>query len=158
MVLRYSQLFGDQPDSQIPVQPVQPVAVTKIWAEPVMGYEALCHMVSQLTAEMAERLLDAELAARSFELGWQRTDGQVSCLLFRLSRPGRREQTLQRLIAGAAEKIDAEFGVEYSWIQAHELTVDVPVTALLGTDQDSLQASQVSDCLLYTSPSPRDFG
>ena len=66
-------------------------------------------------------------------------------MLFRLSRPGRREQTLQRLIAGAAEKIDAEFGVEYSWIQAHELTVDVPVTALLGTDQDSLQASQVSD-------------
>ena len=62
-----------------------------------------------------------------------------------MSRPGRREQTLQRLIAGAAEKIDAEFGVEYSWIQAHELTVDVPVTALLGTDQDSLQASQVSD-------------
>jgi protein ImuB len=145
MVLRYSQLFGDQPDSQIPVQPVQPVAVTKIWAEPVMGYEALCHMISQLTAEMAERLLDAELAARSFELGWQRTDGQVSCLLFRLSRPGRREQTLQRLMAGAAEKIDAEFGVEYSWIQAHELMVDVPVTALLGTDQDSLQASQVSD-------------
>ena len=66
-------------------------------------------------------------------------------LLFHLSRPGRREQTLQRLMAGAAEKIDAEFGVEYSWIQAHELTVDVPVTALLGTDQDSLQASQVSD-------------
>ena len=145
IVLRYSQLFGDQPDNQIPVQAVQPVSVTKIWAEPVMGYEALCHMVSQLTAEMAERLLDAELAARSFELGWQRTDGQVSCLLFRLSRPGRREQTLQRLIAGAAEKIDAEFGVEYSWIQAHELTVDVPVTALLGTDQDSLQASQISD-------------
>ena len=32
-------------------------------------------------SKMAERLLDAELAARSFELGWQRTDGQVSCLL-----------------------------------------------------------------------------
>ena len=145
MVLRYGQLFGDELDSQVPVQPVQPVSVIKAWPEPVIGHEALCHMVSQLTAELADRLLDAELAARSFELGWQRTDGQISCLLFRLSRPGRRQQTLQRLLAGAAEKIDAEFGVEYSWIQAHGLTVDVPVTALLGTDQDSLRASQISD-------------
>lgn len=147
MVLRYAQLFGDQPESPVPVQPLQPVRVTKVWPEPVIGYEALCGMVSQLSDDIAGQLVQAEQAARSFELGWQRSDGQIGRLFFRLSRPGRRKQTLRRLLAGAAEKIDAEFGVDYSWIQAHGLTTDIPVTALLGTDEDSMKAGQVSDLI-----------
>ena len=147
MVLRYAQLFGDQQERPVPVAPLQPVRVTQAWPEPVIGYEALGCMVSQLTDHIADRLLQAEQAARTFELGWQRTDGQVGRLFFRLSRPGRRKHTLHRLLAGAAEKIDAEFGVEYSWIQAHGLTADIPVTAVLGTDEDSLKAGQVSDLI-----------
>ena len=43
-----------------------------------MGYEALCHMVSQLTAKMAERLLDAELAAGLLSwAGSHRWSGQL---------------------------------------------------------------------------------
>ena len=145
MVRRYAQLFGDQPERPVPVAPLQPVLVTQAWPEPVIGYDALCHMVSQLTDQIADRLLQAEQGARSFELGWQRTDGQVGRLYFRLSRPGRRKHTLHRLLSGAAEKIDAEFGVEYCWIQAHGLTADIPLTAVLGTDEDSLKAGQVSD-------------
>ena len=145
MVRRYAQLFGDQPERPVPVAPLQSVLVTQAWSEPVIGYDALCHMVSQLTDQIADRLLQAEQGARSFELGWQRTDGQVGRLYFRLSRPGRRKHTLHRLLSGAAEKIDAEFGVEYCWIQAHGLTADIPLTAVLGTDEDSLKAGQVSD-------------
>ena len=145
MVRRYAQLFGDQPERPVPVAPLQPVLVTQAWSEPVIGYDALCRMVSQLTDQIADRLLQAEQGARSFELGWQRTDGQVGRLYFRLSRPGRRKHTLHRLLSGAAEKIDAEFGVEYCWIQAHGLTADIPLTAVLGTDEDSLKAGQVSD-------------
>ena len=105
MVLRYAQLFGDQPERPVPVAPLQPVRVTQAWPEPVIGYEALGCMVSQLTDHIADRLLQAEQAARTFELGWQRTDGQVGRLFFRLSRRGNwRKHTLHRLLAGAAEK------------------------------------------------------
>ena len=145
VVLNYARLFGDQPESPVPVQPLQPVLVTQVWAEPVIGYEALSAMVSQMTEQISDRLVQAEQAARSFELGWKGSDGQIGRLFFRLSRPGRRKHTLQRLLAGAAEQIDAEFGVEYSWIQAHGLTAESPVTGLLGTDEDSLNAGQVSE-------------
>ena len=145
MVLRYGQLSGDQPERPLTVAPLQPVLVTQAWPEAVIGYQALSCMVSQLVDRIADSLLQAEQAARTFELGWQRTDGQIGRLYFRLSRPGRRKQTLHRLLAGAAEKIDAEFGVDYSWIQAHGLTTDIPVTAFLGTDEDSQNAAQVSD-------------
>jgi len=145
VVLRYAQLFGDQPESPVPVRPLQPVLVTYAWAEPVIGYESLSAMVSQMTDQLSDRLVQAEQAARSFELGWKGSDGRIGRLFFRLSRPGRRKQTLQRLLAGVAEQIDAAFGVDYSWIQAHGLTADIPVTGLLGTDEDSLNAGQVSE-------------
>ena len=66
-MVRYAQLFGDQPERPVPVAPLQPVQVTQAWPEPVIGYEALGCMVSQLTDHI-DRLPQAEQAAHTFEL------------------------------------------------------------------------------------------
>ena len=92
-------------------------------------------------------LFKAEMAASCFELGWQASDGTIGRLYFKLSRPGRSCDILSRLMAGAAEHIDAEFGLDYSWLQAHKLAAELPETGWLGTDISSLQSRQIDHVL-----------
>ncbi len=143
----WAVLRGDHDESPAPVTALQPVRATRSWPEPVAGYETLAAMIAEMTDELAATLTRRELAARSFELGWQRTDSTTGRLYFHLSRPGADKKILHRLFCEAAGQIDAEFGIDYSWIQAYRLSVDRPVTALLGTESEALSSSQTDHML-----------
>jgi len=141
-LVRLDQLLGDMAEPLQPVSEPQPLCVTQHWVEPLAGLEALTQMVMSLLGRLAKQLTCKEQAARWFEIGWQRVDGSFGRLHYHLSRPGNDLALLKRLCADAAEKIDAEFGLCYSWIQAHGLTDAVSITALLGTDIESAQAEK----------------
>ena len=107
-------------------------------------------MITDMATDIAKLLYEKELAARSFELGWQCSDAQIGRLYFHLSRPSRNADILNRLFAGAAERIDAEYGIDYSWLQAYQLASDLPVTAFLdidSTDQEAQKIDHVLDIL-----------
>lgn len=136
--LRLDQLLGRQSETLAPLREVKPLVVSRQFAEPVLGYEALQQLVAQMIADMAEMLMTAEKQARSFTLGWQRLDGSLGQLDFTLSRPSQDHQIITRLCATAAEQITADFGLDYCWMAAHQLTDSRPVTASLGTDSSRL--------------------
>jgi protein ImuB len=87
------------------------------------------------------------MAAACFELGWQCSDGQIGRLYFNLSRPGRDRAILHRLLAGATERIDVEFGIDYSWLYAHKLAAEMEVTGLLGEESTHPQNQQIDHVL-----------
>ena len=146
-LLRVDQLLGDVAEPLQPVKERQPVYVAQHWAEPLAGLEGLTQMVTDLLAELSDKLMKKEQVARWFEIGWQRVDGSCARLHYHLSRPSNELALLIRLCADAAEKIDAEFGLSCSWIQAYGLTDAVSITALLGTDTQTAQAEKADQLL-----------
>ena len=146
-LLRLDQLLGDVAEPLQPVIERQPVYVVQHWVEPLAGLEGLTQMVADLLAELSDKLMKKEQVARWFEIGWQRVDGSCARLHYHLSRPSNELALLMRLCTDAAEKIDAEFGLSCSWVQAYGLTDTVSVTALLGTDTQTVQAEKADQLL-----------
>lgn len=147
LVQKWAMLSGNRDDTPTATGSVPALWVSHSWPEPLAGLESWQQMTDQMIKEIADMLFKAEMAASCFELGWQASDGTIGRLYFNLSRPGRSRDILSRLMAGAAEHIDAEFGLDYSWLQAHKLAAELPETGWLGTDASSLQSRQIDHVL-----------
>ena len=146
-VQKWAVLSGNRDFAPAPIKAPPALCVSLSWPEPLAGADALQQMIEQLIQEIANLLLEAEMAASCFELGWQRSDGQIGRLYFNLSRPGRNSDILKRLLADAATRIEAEFGIDYSWLQAHKLAAELPRTGLLGVEPCHLQGQHIDHVL-----------
>lgn len=146
-VQKWAIVCGNCDVAPPPIKAPPALCVSLSWAEPLAGADALQQMIEQLVQEIASLLLEAEMAASCFELGWQRSDGQIGRLYFNLSRPGRSSDILRRLLADAATRIDAEFGIDYSWLQAHKLAAELPQTGFLGTEPCHLKGQHIDHVL-----------
>ena len=146
-VQKWAVLCGNRDYTPTPIKAAPALWVSRAWPEPLAGVQALQRMLDQLIEEIAELLLKTEMAAACFELGWQCSDGQIGRLYFNLSRPGRDRAILHRLLAGATERIDAEFGIDYSWLHAHKLAAEMEVTGLLGAESAHPQNQQIDHVL-----------
>ncbi|MGB2399264.1 MAG: Y-family DNA polymerase, partial [Candidatus Puniceispirillaceae bacterium] len=138
LTLRLEQLNDDRSERLVALRANQPMLVTRHWPEPISGEAPVARMVDWLIDEMASLLMTQEQQARQFELGWQYADGNTAHMQFRLSRASNDRLIMHRLCADAASRIDAKFGIDYSWMRASGLVDYRPVTALLGTDRTGL--------------------
>ncbi|MGB0793834.1 MAG: Y-family DNA polymerase [Candidatus Puniceispirillaceae bacterium] len=138
LTLRLEQLNDDRSERLVALRADQPMLVTRHWPEPISGEAPVARMVDWLIDEMASLLMTQEQQARQFELGWQYADGNTAHMQFRLSRASNDRLIMHRLCADAASRIDAKFGIDYSWMRASGLVDYRPVTALLGTDRTGL--------------------
>ena len=149
VVIRLEQLCHQRTEELVPIRPFSPIAVHIRPADPICGAEPIAQMVKSLITDMAKLLMQQEKQARSFEIGWQCTDGHLGHLNFRLSRPSNDMQIILRLCQDAGQHINAEFGIDYGWMKAGGLVDDQPVTALLGTDPQALSEVEL-DYLIDT--------
>jgi protein ImuB len=126
LVWRRDQLLGDRDERLQPLPVEQPALVSRSWAEPISGPEALAQMITDLITDMTGLMARRQLQCRLLEIGWQRVDGQCGSQHFALSRPTRAASLLRRLTADLACHIDAGFGIEYGWARAGRLSFGLP--------------------------------
>ena len=82
-----------------------------------------------LADEMTGILQQQGLATHRLQLGWQRVDNMVRGRDVHFSRPSRDSGAFRRLLTGAAQTIDPEFGLERMWLEAHDCSPQAPVAA-----------------------------
>ncbi len=149
LVWRRDQLLGERDERLQPLPVEQPALVSRSWAEPISGPEALARMVTDLIADMADLMARRQLQCRLLEIGWQRVDGQRGSQHFALSRPTRAASLLARLTADLACHIDAGFGIEYGWARAGRLSFGLPENLQL--DRRPAAASLLDDLVDHLS-------
>ena len=125
-VLRRDQLAGDRDERLTPLPVHQPVMLTRQYSEPLAGLASITQMLAEFSSDLADMLAQRQLLARVIEIGWQEVDGRQSRHRLSLSRPSRDKAILDRLILPQADRIEAEFGLEYSWIEAGRLSHGLP--------------------------------
>ena len=151
---RLDQALGDCAETFSPVSPPPPLHVYRQFAEPVAAPEDVHRMIMHLAADIAELLQRAGLAARRLRLGWQLVDGVVSAKDIHLSRPSRDLALFHRLLAGMAQSINPEFGIENGWMQAFDcsplapLDKGLPHIATVADDADGAAYAGLVDRLV----------
>ena len=125
-VLRRDQLAGDRDERLTPLPVQQPVILTRHYIEPLAGLDSISQMLAEFSSELADMLAQRQLLTRAIEIGWQEVDGRRARHRLSLSRPSRDKEILNRLILPEAERIEAEFGLEYCWIEAGRLSHGLP--------------------------------
>ncbi|NCF49021.1 MAG: hypothetical protein GWP36_05840 [Bacteroidetes bacterium] len=142
---RLDAVLGHINESFTPIAPPRPLLTLQSFAEPIAAPENIRAVIDHLANEMAGILQQDGLAARRLALGWQRLDGAVLAHDVHFSRPSRDAVAFRRLLAGAGEAINPEFGLERMWMEAHECSPQAPVS--VGFD-DGISASETHASLV----------
>jgi protein ImuB len=112
LVTRLDQALGRRDEPLDPVIPVEAVAVTQRFAEPIATAEAIEHWLGMLIPQLVTALAEAGRGARVVELVADRIDGVPQRLRIGLARPSRDGAHLLRLIVRRIEEIAPGFGID----------------------------------------------
>lgn len=112
LVTRLDQALGCRDEPLDPVIPVEAVAVTQRFAEPIATAEAIEHWLGVLIPQLVTALAEAGRGARVVELVADRIDGVPQRLRIGLARPSRDGAHLLRLIVRRIEEIAPGFGID----------------------------------------------
>ncbi|MBT5573845.1 MAG: DNA polymerase Y family protein [Alphaproteobacteria bacterium] len=134
LVQRLGQIIGDVNELQNPLIVPTPLIVSKNYLTPLLGVEAIQQMIADLVRLICIQLAQRYLLTRHLVIAVQRTDSTIIRRTISLSRPSRSESLLHRLTAHLAANIDAEFGIEHSWIEAKKLSAGLPVNQAFDSD------------------------
>ncbi len=127
LVQRLGQIIGDVSELQKSLIIPTPLMASKNYLTPLLGVEAIQKMIADLVHLICIQLAQCHLLTRYVVIALQRVDSTIIRRTISLSRPSRSEPLLHRLTAHLAVDIDAEFGIEHSWIEAKKLSAGLPV-------------------------------
>lgn len=109
---RLDQATGAAPEPLDPVVPVQPIAVTRRFAEPIATADAIGHWLAGLVDDLAVELATAGLGARALAFVAARVDSTDQVIRIGLARASRDAAHLLRLIARRIEEIEVGYGLD----------------------------------------------
>ena len=109
---RLDQATGAAPEPLDPVVPVQPIAVTRRFAEPIATADAIGHWLAGLVDDLAVELATAGLGARALAFVAARVDSTDQVIRIGLARASRDPAHLLRLIARRIEEIEVGYGLD----------------------------------------------
>lgn len=109
---RLDEATGALPEPLDPVVPVQPIAVTRRFAEPIATADAIGHWLGGLVDELTIALAKAGVGARALAFVAARVDSTDQVIRIGLARASREPAHLLRLITRRIEEIDAGYGID----------------------------------------------
>lgn len=109
---RLDQATGAAPEPLDPVVPVQPIAVTRRFAEPIATADAIGHWLAGLVDDLAVDLAAAGLGARALAFVAARVDSTDQVIRIGLARASRDPAHLLRLIVRRIEEIEVGYGLD----------------------------------------------
>lgn len=109
---RLDQATGALPEPLDPIIPVQPIAVTRRFAEPIATADAIGHWLTGLVEELAIALTKAGVGARALAFVAARVDSTDQVIRIGLARASREPSHLLRLITRRIEEIDVGYGLD----------------------------------------------
>ncbi|WP_252349748.1 DNA polymerase Y family protein [Acidomonas methanolica] len=109
---RLDQAYGRSDEPILPVRPVDPVAVSRNFAEPIAAAETIARYIGKLVPPLCTGLEERGLGARRLDLLLHRVDSAVQAVRVALARPVRDPKHVLRLLCEQIETIDPGFGVE----------------------------------------------
>lgn len=109
---RLDQATGAAPEPLDPVVPVQPIAVTRRFAEPIATADAIGHWLAGLVNDLALELARAGVGARSLAFVAARVDSTDQVIRIGLARASRDPAHLLRLIVRRIEEIEVGYGLD----------------------------------------------
>ncbi|MGO1120086.1 Y-family DNA polymerase [Rhodovibrionaceae bacterium A322] len=140
---RLQEALGLLPEALSPRRPVSPHLVRQVFAEPLLGPEALARTLDRLLQDLSEKLEALCAGARRLELCFYRSDGQVPRLRVGTGRPSRDPAHLARLFRDKLERLDPGFGLDAMTLEAVQLErLDLQQ---LGLVRPALQARRGSE-------------
>ena len=109
---RLDQATGALPEPLDPIIPLQPIAVTRRFAEPIATADAIGHWLAGLVDDLADALAKAGVGARALAFVAARVDSTDQVIRIGLARASREPSHLLRLIARRIEEIDVGYGLD----------------------------------------------
>ncbi|MFS3137188.1 Y-family DNA polymerase [Gluconacetobacter sacchari] len=109
---RLDQAFGRVGEAIVPVRPVDPVAVSRNFAEPIGAAETIARMIGALVPSLCRMLEERGQGARCLDLLLHRVDSRAEAIRVATARPVRDAGRLARLLCEKIETIDPGFGIE----------------------------------------------
>ena len=111
-VRRLDEALGRVPEPIVPVVPEETPVTLRRLLEPISTADAIEQVISDLLADMVERLQERGAGARTLVLTLERVDGSEQRVAIGTSRPSRDAAHLARLFHLRIERIDPGEGVE----------------------------------------------
>ncbi|MFW7270135.1 DUF6504 family protein [Gluconacetobacter sp. Hr-1-5] len=135
---RLDQAFGRAAEAIVPVRPVEPVAVSRNFAEPIGAAETIARMIGILVPPLCQLLEERGQGGRCFDLLLHRVDSRVEAIRIITAQPVRDVGRLVRLLCEKIETIDPGFGIERmvltaSWTEPVGMR---PAMSLLGEAEE----------------------
>lgn len=109
---RLDQAYGRIDELILPIRPVDPVAVSRNFAEPIAAAETIARYIGTLVSPLCSGLEERGLGARRLDLLVHRVDSAVQVVRVVLARPIRDPKHMLRLLCEQIETIDPGFGIE----------------------------------------------
>ncbi|MCC2981642.1 DNA polymerase Y family protein [Sphingomonas sp. IC4-52] len=109
---RLDQATGALSEPIDPIIPVQPIAVTRRFAEPIATADAIGHWLAGLVDDLAGALAKAGVGARALAFVAARVDSTDQVIRIGLARASREPSHLLRLIVRRIEEIDVGYGLD----------------------------------------------
>ncbi|MFT9073204.1 Y-family DNA polymerase [Gluconobacter potus] len=109
---RLDQAYGRISEAILPVRPVDPVTVSRNFAEPIGAAETIARYIGKLVPPLCQGLEERGQGARRLDLVLQRVDSRTEAIRIATATPVRDVKRLTRLLCEKIETIDPGFGIE----------------------------------------------
>jgi protein ImuB len=113
---RLARVLGDEDVRITPHRPAPPIAVDRVFFEPILTDADVERVLSDLLVDTADRLEQTGQGGRAFEAGFYRIDGQVRRIVVRTGRATRDTDGVLRLfrerLAALSNPLDPGFGFD----------------------------------------------
>ncbi|MFT8645743.1 MAG: DUF6504 family protein [Gluconacetobacter sp.] len=109
---RLDQAFGRVAEAIVPIRPVEPVEVSRNFAEPIGAAETIARMIGTLVPPLCQLLEERGQGGRCFDLLLHRVDSRAEAIRITTAQPVRAAGRLVRLLCEKIETIDPGFGIE----------------------------------------------
>ena len=143
---RLARILGDEDIRITPHRPPPPLAVDRIFFEPIVTDADVERVLADLLTDAADRLDQAGQGGRAFEAGFFRIDGQVRRIVARTGRATRDGNAVLRLfrerLAALSNPLDPGFGFDQMRLSVLEVQTLRP--AQRGLDGDRPDGEDVS--------------
>ena len=109
---RLDQVYGRLDEPILPIRPVDPVVVSRNFAEPIAAAETIARYIGKLVPPLCTALEERGLGARRLDLLLHRVDSRMEAVRIAMAAPVRDTTRLIRLLCERIETIDPGFGIE----------------------------------------------
>ncbi|GCD70335.1 hypothetical protein NBRC3280_2970 [Acetobacter pasteurianus NBRC 3280] len=109
---RLDQAFGRIGEAIVPVRPVDPVEVSRNFAEPIGAAETIARYIGKLVPLLCQWLDERGQGVRRLDLLLHRVDSRIEAIRVATAMPVRDVKRLTRLLCEKIETIDPGFGIE----------------------------------------------